>query len=538
MQSEPSSLATADEHVLRIQLSSAWREGHEENAVVLTTRLANVLLGSSRAREASELCESALNRKIDFRLLHSLGRAQQFSDPPQALATYRRAIGLSSGIDEQSSRELRLERAALLFNCARLCRGSRHAGDADGWLAEADLVVAELDDADGRSASMFARAQYLGEQGKVSDALDLYQQTLILDRQSGLLGSEAAVLLAMGQIYADSGQSAQAVEYYEQALTTARRDENPIHTAAIFRDIGTVYRNHGNASQALSCYETALSIQQHPDTGDSTEAAATLLSRGYVHLAAADLRSADGDFKAAERSLRSRGRSALLAEVWKARGEAARVEGDFSKADHHLRDALELETDLGVLSGKAVTLAQLAVLADQAGLRTAALTYGREAAKAFGQTCRWPELFTALENLSGGSAEPNRSMYSVQASWIALRVAVDTERAYQAIDTLWKVRGPGSELGPLLGAVLRWWSRTRHAEGEIPAQLGFVGGVLLEECRTTRGIAEERSDEWMQKEGLHDHTAFLPRLNARLEELIREQDWLFDRTLAPSLPGL
>ncbi len=91
-------------------------------------------------------------------------------------------------------------------------------------------------------------------------ALDFYQQSLILTRELGLRNEEATNLSSIGRIYAEIRQPQQALNYLQQALVVIREVGNQSLEANTLNSIGFVYSTIGQLQQALTYYQQALSV--------------------------------------------------------------------------------------------------------------------------------------------------------------------------------------------------------------------------------------------------------------------------------------
>ena len=114
-----------------------------------------------------------------------------------------------------------------LLSRARVLRGELHY-ERGAWSdALADLKAAfdaseTLGDATGRTYALTAIANLYGSAGEHAKALDYYQQTLALARETGRRDNEATALYNLGVTQDKLGNPAAALEHYRAALAVQR----------------------------------------------------------------------------------------------------------------------------------------------------------------------------------------------------------------------------------------------------------------------------------------------------------------------------
>ena len=96
----------------------------------------------------------------------------------------------------------------------------------------------DADSLNKRGTDAYRHSQYL-------DALDYYQQALIITREAGDRAMEGTTLNYIGLVYRALGQYGQALENYQQALDIAREVGNRPGEGATLNNIGAVYQSRG-----------------------------------------------------------------------------------------------------------------------------------------------------------------------------------------------------------------------------------------------------------------------------------------------------
>ncbi len=103
--------------------------------------------------------------------------------------------------------------------------------------------------------------------GQPQQAIDSYQQALAIYRDIGSSYTKAGLLLKLGAIYRASGQYQQAIDSYQQALAIYR--DSHMSEVNILMLLGSTYRASGQYQQAINSYQEALPIFQAMGGRDS-----------------------------------------------------------------------------------------------------------------------------------------------------------------------------------------------------------------------------------------------------------------------------
>jgi tetratricopeptide (TPR) repeat protein len=103
-------------------------------------------------------------------------------------------------------------------------------------------------------------------QGQYEEALNYYQQALVITREVGDRTGEGTTLNNIGAAYQARGQYDQALQNYQQALVIHREVGNRVMEGTILNNIGLVYQARGQYDQALENCQQALVIAR--EVGD------------------------------------------------------------------------------------------------------------------------------------------------------------------------------------------------------------------------------------------------------------------------------
>jgi CHAT domain-containing protein/Tfp pilus assembly protein PilF len=116
--------------------------------------------------------------------------------------------------------------------------------------------------------------------GQFREALETFEQALVILRRIGDQEGEGTVLSNIGGVYNNLGQYPDALKYYEQSLLITKKVGDKAGEGTTLNNIGLVYNNLGQYSQALKYYEQALAI--HKDVGNKVMEGTTLNNVGAI----------------------------------------------------------------------------------------------------------------------------------------------------------------------------------------------------------------------------------------------------------------
>lgn len=93
-------------------------------------------------------------------------------------------------------------------------------------------------------------------------ALEFYQQALAIARERGNRQDEGKTLYNIGDVYDSQSHYSRALEFYQQSLAIRRELGDHKNQVITLNDIGKVYRNLGQYSQAIESHQQALAIAE------------------------------------------------------------------------------------------------------------------------------------------------------------------------------------------------------------------------------------------------------------------------------------
>jgi tetratricopeptide (TPR) repeat protein len=202
------------------RLALAGRE--KEIAVEIGDRLAIQWTNQSRFREAVQLCKSTLAVTEDFRIRHRLARAEEpLGETTQAIANYQKALDDCPSSEDEA---ILKEKSAIIHNLAIIYAQQGKVSEAIALFQQSLELKEQIGDVQGKAATLHCMAIIYAQQGNVSEAIALFQQSLELTEQIGNVQGKAATLAMMGKLLADEqGEYDRAIGYLQESLAILQR---------------------------------------------------------------------------------------------------------------------------------------------------------------------------------------------------------------------------------------------------------------------------------------------------------------------------
>ena len=269
--------AANDEQLLEVY-RLALLGGEREIAVMNGDRLATRWVNAARYHEAERLAELTRELGDDYRVLHTLARAQQvLGKTKEARQNFEQALVQCPENDIQ-------ERSDIQGNLAQLVL---QFGDVTRALAlwnESLQASEQILDVQGKAATLHEMAGVVAQQGDVTRALALWNESLQLKEQIGDVKGKAATLANMAWAAGKQGDTARERELNLQAAHALAA----IHA---YLDLVTVLGNLGvsDAENALNYLAQAfwLTVRVQVSAEKTLERATALLEKtGAAHPAA------------------------------------------------------------------------------------------------------------------------------------------------------------------------------------------------------------------------------------------------------------
>ncbi|HEV2840952.1 MAG TPA: tetratricopeptide repeat protein [Chthoniobacterales bacterium] len=197
----------------------------------------------------------------------------------------------------------------------------------------------------------------LFKEKRYAEALDLYQQALVLRRhindQSGLLTS----FLNIGSLYLDAGQPADALPFFTEGVSLARELNQPADVGLLESYIGLTHKQLGNIKEAGQWLVDAYRVQR--DHGAPADVTNTLTKLSELFQASGDGDGVVACFKELLAFHQRRGNRAGELRATLQLGSNYYLAGLLPLATELFEEGVRLSREVGDQEREAVTLAML-----------------------------------------------------------------------------------------------------------------------------------------------------------------------------------
>jgi tetratricopeptide (TPR) repeat protein len=213
--------------------------------------------------------------------------------------------------------------------------------------------------------------------GQFREALEKFQQGLVIIREIRDRKSEGTLLTNIGTVYLNQGQYAKALEFYQQALAIHQQIGNKAVEGTTLSSIGTVYLNQGQYAKALEFYQQALAI--HQQIGNKAGEGTTLTNIGGVYLNLGQYPKALEFFQQALAIHQQIGNKAGEGTTLSAIGTVYLNLRQYAKALEFYQQALAIHQQIGNKAGEGTTLTNIGVVYRNLGQYAKALEFSQQA---------------------------------------------------------------------------------------------------------------------------------------------------------------
>ena len=235
----------------------------------------------------------------------------------------------------------------------------------------------EIKDKSGEAATLNDIASIYYSSGKMQQALNFYNQALLIRREIEDKSGEAETLINVGTVYSSLGDKEQALNFYNQALPLLKEVQNKSGEAIILNNIGLVYSDLGDKQKALKFYDRALPL--HREVENKSGQATTLNNIGIAHFLLGDK----------QKALKFSNQALLLSREVEDKSQEATTLNNIGKAHYDLGDkhqalkfynqSLSLSREVENKGQEATTLRNLADLELKQGNLQSALNNSKAA---------------------------------------------------------------------------------------------------------------------------------------------------------------
>jgi tetratricopeptide (TPR) repeat protein len=299
---------------------------------------------------------------------------------------------------------------------------------------------------------------------------------------------ELKTVLEQAELSAEKNEYEKANDLYNKALeiyNEANSDDSG--KANLLFTIGLNLANYGNTEEALQKWEQSANLFEQ--LGDSNSKAFTLYEMGNT-----------------------------LART-----------GNVPAASDYWKQALELQEKTGDTIAMAATLINLAWSASRSGDNSEVYKLNFRAAQLLAQNKIWAELLKVLINLAKAS-EAHSASFLAQALWLAEYLETDADTIFFATSDLLKIIGLENEQAPVITSACLLLTSLRSTEHPKKKEIQQACTEMLAACVLVRNVPKEEISGWLKDQGLNDSETIYPEFERALNNIVGENNWLFDRT--------
>lgn len=469
---------------------------------------------TSRYREVELLCQDTLSLGNDHRLLHlSAYVKHMLGDTQTALREYEEAL-IYCPKDKNKK-----DYAYILQTLADPLDRQGDTPRALEVLQRSLEIFKDIDDMRGQAVTMSKRADIIAHQGDIDGALKLLKDSLVLYEQSGDIQDWVGAARNISDIIAKRGSILHALRLLQGVLVRTEQIRDMQGQAATRYSIANILFQQGKLSEALESFQNARRIFEQ--IGDMDNLAATIHSIANIHIQQGNICEASELLRNSRGFFEKTGNMHGLASTMCSIAEIIAQQGDIHHARLLWQEILELFEKIGDVKGQAIVLQRFAWTAvQQEKDYSKAKTLGFKSLHLLISIQAWPEVVDLLISLEYLGIE-EMTPFLLKGLWLATQIDTPTKKLFRLIFQLLEKLGLQSDIAPLAIAYLfHLSSQQEKLQADVQQ--------LLANCAKVRGI--EHIESWIQQERLTDPNYFLPTLRAKLAALVKEEDWVFDRS--------
>ena len=258
--------------------------------------------------------------------------------------------------DETTDARDRQRALELSQNALRLYQAGRGQEALDLW-EEALVIIRAIGDRTGEGTTLNNIGAVYRSQGQYGLALEQYQQALAIRREVGDRAGEGTTLNNIGEVYRSQGQYGLALEQYQQALAILREVGNRAGEGATLNNISLVYHSQGQYGLALEQYQQALAIRR--EVGDRAGEGTMLNNIGLVYHNQGQYGLALEQYQQALAIIREVGNRAGEGTTLNNIGGVYHSQGQYGLALEQYQQALAIRREVGDHAGEGTTLSNI-----------------------------------------------------------------------------------------------------------------------------------------------------------------------------------
>jgi len=289
--------------------------------------------------------------------------------------------------------------ARALSNLGIVYRSQGRWQEAIDCYEQSLVIKREYDDRVGEGMTLNNLGMVYQSQGRWQEAIDCYEQSLVIHREYADRVGEGATLNNLGAVYQSQGRSQQAIDCYEQSLVIKREYGDRVGEGRTLNNLGMVYDSQGRWQESIDCYEQSLVI--HREYGDRVGEGRTLNNLGMVYQSQGRWQEAIDCNEQSLAICREYGDRVGEGQTLNNLGVVYESQGRSQRAIDCNEQSLVIRREYGDRVGEGTTLENIALLHYAQGDVTVALDWERQALQVLETT----EDTRAIEEARGLIAE-------------------------------------------------------------------------------------------------------------------------------------
>ena len=272
----------------------------------------------------------------------------------------------------QTNSDRQAEADRLLDQGIKLYRVSKY-WEALQKFEQALLIFREIKDLKGEAPTLNNLGRIYTSLGQYQKAIEYHQQSLPLQKQIGDREGEATTLNGLGGAYDNLGQYQKAIEFYRQSLTIHKQIGNRKGEARSLNNLGGVYDSLGQYQKAIEFYQQSLAIKKQ--TGDRNGEGTSLNNLGLAYSNLGQYQKAVEYYQqslAIQKQMSDRtGEGTSLNNL----GGAYNKLGQYQKAIDYFQQSLAIKKQIGDRNGEGNSLNNLGLAYNNLGQYQKAIDY-------------------------------------------------------------------------------------------------------------------------------------------------------------------
>ncbi|BAY66831.1 TPR repeat-containing protein (plasmid) [Calothrix brevissima NIES-22] len=283
------------------------------------------------------------------------------------------------------------------------------------------------------------------QQAKYQEALESFQQALVIFRNTGDKPFEAATLNNIGGVYKNQGKYREALEVLQQALVIFRNYADKNFEGLTLNGIGTCYEEIGEYQNALSHYQQSLNIFEQTKFTDGK--ATSLNNIGEVYRRMGDYQKALENYQQSLTLLQQTGNKTHEARTIANIGSLYSNVGQYQQSLEFHQKALEIQKDINDQAGEGRTYTSIGEVYSILGKQKPALDNlqkGLSIAQQIGDTSHEGYTFYIIGMLYYDFQEDQKALKHLQKALVIAQQIGDKEnetRIFNGIGAVYSRQG-------------------------------------------------------------------------------------------------